>query len=271
MAQPPDRRSTFQPKVVRHGRASSQARFQQPLVLKQGNIFLLCAETGDVEPNSDQGLYFHDVRHLSAETLRLSGVRAVSLLADASLGHRGLFELSNPDIQDDEGHTLLRKETLGVHRQKTLGEVYQETITLRNYLQAPAEITINLSFDADFKDMFAIRGTPPGKRGHVRPCRWHDESIVFRYDGADGHQRSTILHLSQPPDEHDGGDLTYRVRLKGRSGWTLEMTAELRDEYPGPLESAPRTEGCVEEQDRLRQYAALPHPPRRRLGLVGLA
>src|ERR671938_2158579 len=101
-------------RILQHQRASLRARFIQPVVAKQGSLFLLSTEDGDVRADSDQGLYFHDMRYLSAETLRLDGRPPVSLQADASEGHRALFELTNPDLQDDSGATRVRKEALGI-------------------------------------------------------------------------------------------------------------------------------------------------------------
>src|SRR5437763_6014430 len=86
-----------------HHRPSVRRVFE-PVVAKRGSLFLLCSEDGDVLPSSDQGLYFHDMRYLSAQTLRLNGQPLVSLLADAGEGHRVVFELTNLDIRDASGN-----------------------------------------------------------------------------------------------------------------------------------------------------------------------
>ena len=75
---------------------SSVSRVSQPVVAKQGALFLLSADNGDIEEHTDQGLYFHDMRHLSAYTLHLNGQLPVVLLADASEGNRELFEFDEP-------------------------------------------------------------------------------------------------------------------------------------------------------------------------------
>src|SRR5262249_22298672 len=98
-----------------HGRASV-ARIVQPVVAKQGALFLLSAETGDIEEHTDQGLYFHDMRYLSAGTLHLNGHTPVLLLADASEGNRQIFELTNLDIGDEAGDVRLSKEMLAIRR-----------------------------------------------------------------------------------------------------------------------------------------------------------
>src|ERR687883_2154090 len=239
-------------RVLHHQRASLRARFIQPVVAKQGSLFLLSTEDGDVRADSDQGLYFHDMRYLSAETLRLEGRPPVSLLADASEGHRVLFELTNPDLEDDSGDIRVRKEALGIRREKCLGDDYTEVITIQNYVPEPAEFTLQLSYEADFADMFVVRGMHPGKRGRLHAPSWHSSTLTFRYDGADGHERTASLHFNHAPNARHGGELTYRLCLKGQQRWQLRVTCELHDGQAGQLESRPNQTGGARAGDRER-------------------
>ncbi|HLH23909.1 MAG TPA: glycogen debranching N-terminal domain-containing protein [Chloroflexota bacterium] len=229
-------------RVFHHAQPSVRARFVQPVVIKHGAVFLLCTDDGDIRPESDQGLYFHDMRYLSGETLRLSGTPLVSLLADAGDGNRGVFALTNPDIQDDDGQLVVRKDTLGISREKRLGDDFCETITIDNYVPQPAAFTLQLSYQADFADMFVIRGAHPGKRGELHAPRWDGDTLTFAYDGADGHQRRAVLQFSQRPDEQHDGDLAYRVSLAGRGRWTLTITTQLCDQ--GASNPEPRSSGA---------------------------
>ncbi|HEY7061090.1 MAG TPA: glycogen debranching N-terminal domain-containing protein [Chloroflexota bacterium] len=223
-------------RVFHHGQPSLHARFSQPIVLKQGGVFLLCDDDGDICPDSEQGLYLHDMRYLSGETLRLNGVPLVSLLADAGDGDRGVFGLTNPDIQDADGKLRIRKDTLGISREKRLDDDFTETITVRNYAAAPAAFTLQLSYRADFADMFVIRGAQPVKRGTLHEPRIDGDTLRFRYDGADGHTRCTAVQLSRRPDEQRGGDLAYHVTLQAHDCWALTVTTRLYDECDGKAE-----------------------------------
>ncbi len=114
--------ASSQRRVLHHGQPSTRARFVQPVVLKQASLFLLCTDVGDMQPESDQGLYFHDMRDLSRQDLRVNGSSLVSLLADAGDGHRAVFELTNHDLDDEHGQLSIGKESLGVRREKLLGD-----------------------------------------------------------------------------------------------------------------------------------------------------
>jgi len=236
-------------------RAPHRTRFVQPLVLKQGTIFLLCSVDGDLCAGSDQGLYFHDMRYLSEATLRLDGTPLVSLLADADECHRALLQLTNPELQDSEGNTSLRKEMLGIRREKLLGDNYTETLTLENYAPEAVECTLQLSYAADFADMFVVRGMQPGKRGKLRAPSWRRSTLTFRYAGADQHERSTALHFSHAPAQRSAGELTFSLRLAPKRPWVLTVTCELRDRTPGHLEAQPQDSEGASEKDRQRARA----------------
>jgi glycogen debranching enzyme len=233
-------------------RAAHGARFVQPLVLKQGSVFLLCSEDGDIAAGSDQGVYFHDMRHLSGASVRLDGAPLVSLLADAGDGHRALFQLTNPELQDTAGTSPLPKETLGIRREKLLGDTYVETFTVENYAAEAVDCTLQLSYAADFADMFVVRGMLPGKRGKLRTPAWRGSTLTFSYAGADRHQRRTVLRFSQPPDHRDAGELTFNIHLVPKRAWVLTVTCELSDRASGQLEARPQGSEGANETDRQR-------------------
>ncbi len=242
-------------RVGKRSGSSARTRSVQPVVAKQGNLFLLSTDDGDLLPNSDQGLYFHDMRYLSADTLRLDNAPLVSLLADASDCHRALFELTNPDLVDADENIRVRKEALGIRREKALGDNYVETITVQNYLPEAVEFSLQLRYEADFADMFVVRGMHQGKRGRLHQPSWHGLTLTFGYDGADGRQRRSTLHFSHAPDAHSGGELTYRLALKPQQLWQLEVTCELRDGQDGELESQPNESEGARAADRERARA----------------
>ena len=218
-------------RVLHHGSPSVRPRFSQPVVGKQGDVFLLCTPTGEILPHSEQGIYFHDMRHLSGQTIRLSGETPVSLLATAADGAAPLFELTNPDLTGDHGELVVRKEALGIRVQKRLDVPYRETYEVVNYLGHPVQLSLALEFAADFASMFAIRGAAPGTRGDLHPPQWRDgeTTLLYQYDGADNHLRTTSLHFDPKPERCDGGRVEFDVAVSPGKPWRLELTIELLD------------------------------------------
>jgi len=228
-------------RVLHHGSPSVRARFIEPLVGKQGDVFLLCTPTGTILPESEQGIYFHDMRYLSRQSLRLNGQPPVSLLATAAEGSTLLFELTNPDLSDERGQLAIRKEALGIRVEKSLQVPYGETVTIVNYSEQPVHAILSLTFAADFVSMFVIRGASPGKRGDLRAPEWLDGGSLLRfaYQGADGHLRSTTLSFDRKPDRCGGGDLDYDLTIASHEPWRLQFTIDLLDQNDQGMDEHP--------------------------------
>ena len=111
--------------------------------------------------------------------MRLDGAPLVSLLADACDGHRALFQLTNPELQDTAGTSPLRKETLGIRREKLLGDTYVETFRVESYVGEAVDCTLQLTYEADFADMFVVRGMLAGQRGELRTPAWRGRKLTF--------------------------------------------------------------------------------------------
>jgi glycogen debranching enzyme len=229
-------------------------RVSQPVVAKQGALFLLSAENGDIEDSTDHGLYFHDMRYLSACTLQLNGHVPVTLLADASEGNRTLFELTNLDICDESGEVQFPKETLVLQRDRILGDEFTESITIQNFGRGVAAFALELYYAADFADMFVVRGMHPGQRGRLYPPCWEDARLTFRYEGADGLDRTATLTFSRPPEDCDAGSLTYNITLPRHEQWDLKITCRVHHAGRDGLESRPSQTGGASARHRKQAH-----------------
>jgi glycogen debranching enzyme len=209
------------------------------LTTKSASVFVLAAEDGDVdtEANPGFGVYFNDTRFLDRSSLRLDG-QPLAVLLSSGKDNISVCELTNQDVQLRTGESL-GQNRIGIRRERTLEEDVVETLTATNF--GPTEITasLELSFAAGFDSMFAIRGAEPGRRGVLQKPSWVGEDLCFRYDGADGRRRTTTLKFSPAPTSRDGTSVTFQIHLEGAARQTIQVTAELRDEGPGDLETKP--------------------------------
>ncbi len=221
-------------RVLNHGQSSVVADIGASLTLKQGALFMLTDDSGDIPPqiigehDRGLGLYFHDMRYLDAAALRINGARFTPLLSASDLGHTGVFELTNPDLDDGEG-TTIPKETLGLRWKKTLSEHVRDELTLQNFGHDTADLTLTIEYDAHFDSMFTVRGAEPGERGTLHDPKATDDSLVFQYDGADGHRRTTTLSFDPKPTELDGRRITYRRRLAPGDARDFTITIAVAD------------------------------------------
>src|SRR5262252_1012641 len=140
--------------------------------LKQGDTFALFDESGDISAlgGGEQGLYHEGTRYLSLFRLRLNGQRPLLLSARVKDDNE-LFgaDLTNPDMPL-AGNQVLARDLVHVFRARFLWDAtWHERIRLLNYSRAPVSISLTFDIDADFADIFEVRGMArrvprPGRR-----------------------------------------------------------------------------------------------------------
>ncbi len=200
--------------------------------IKHNQLFLLSDNTGDILPQSHgSGLYFRDMRYLDQLELRLHGQPLTSLLADASTGSEADFELTNRELQLANGQTL-PKERISLRRTLSLGDGLTHTVEARNLSREPVALELELRYASTFADIFMVRGSPPGKRGTIRPPHARRDQVTLSYDGADQHTRTTTLHFAPRPDELSGERTLYRLSLAPGERATLTLNVGVADNGP---------------------------------------
>jgi glycogen debranching enzyme len=197
-------------------------RTADAVVLKQGSLFLLATEGGDVPWTLPHGfgLFYQDCRYLDGYTLRLNGQQPTALSVDAGRGYETRHDLVAPELPGPDGAEPVENNTVAVRRRRLIrGGVMHDMVTLHNYGRAPARLDVELCFRAKFEDIFILKGFVKGPRGRAMPPRVVDDATVeLCYEGRDGADRVTTLVFWPRPDHLTGQRAVY--------SWTLEPGAE---------------------------------------------
>ena len=188
-------------------------------VLKHGDLYLLSDAFGDIRPDSrGLGLYAGDTRVVSCLALKVNGARPVLLRTGSAGNFRGTIQMTNADVaanqQDrkrDPAAVGLARRSLGISRERVLGEALFEKVVVANFTLRPERTVIELAIDVDDADIFEVRGRRRPARGHQMPILLRDDGrVTFRYEGLDHRTRCTYLAASKPmametaPDRSDG-------------------------------------------------------------------
>ena len=171
---------------------------EPPRTLKHGDTFALFDHYGDLASRrgNSLGLYHQDTRHLSRLKLTIEQ-RSPLLLCSTVRTNNALLDvdLTNPDIK--LGDTLLlAKDTVHIIRNKFLwnGGCY-ETVSFRNYGEHALNLRVDYDFDADFADLFEVRGFQRRSRGRITTSVRSDDAVRFNYAALDGLPRVTDIYL----------------------------------------------------------------------------
>jgi glycogen debranching enzyme len=215
-------------------RASSSLADDRTRVLMHGDTFAIFDRSGDIQPVGigQQGIFYKETRHLSRLDLSICGVRPL-LLSSTIREDNVLFaaDLTNPDLRLESGETLSRG-TLHIYRTKFLDErTCYDRITVHNYGDKPVRIELSVEFDADFADIFEVRGEKRPRRGYIFPAKVEDGSVTFSYKGLDGIRRDTRLACTLPCTANDDG-LSIPLQLEPQAETAFTMMIEYQHDEP---------------------------------------
>lgn len=148
------------------------------LVIRENGTFLLMDKSGEVPRRNISGFGFYrgDTRHLSRYEFSFSNVAPVVLLSTAALGFAAEQVLTNATMESLDGEQL-RRESIQVRRQRVLADSLAEHLSVTSFHRRPLLLEVRYSFDADFADIFEIRGATRERRGNLDPIVRGDNSI----------------------------------------------------------------------------------------------
>jgi glycogen debranching enzyme len=195
-------------------------------VLKCGDTFSVFNHRGDMIPAEagEQGLFHDGTRFLSRFELLL-GRRHPLLLSSTISDDNVVFtaNLTNPDVRADERIVLAHGE-IHIFRSRLLSNGgCVERIRVSNFALQSVELPLTIVFDADFADIFEVRGTRRRRRGTRLPDAGESHRVL-RYVGLDGLERRTVLHWSTPPTAVEQNLIVFVLQLEPHGTATLEIS-----------------------------------------------
>ncbi len=228
--------------------------------LKHGDTFALCDEHGDVMPAEldPAGLFHCDTRHLSRMEFTLNAHRPLLLSSTVRPDNVLLdVDLTNPDFYEGD-RLAMPKDTFHVARAKFLWDAcWYDLFTLTSYADEPVLLDIAFEFDADFADLFEVRGHRRARRGAIEAHPTGAAGVVFRYASLDGVPRATRIAFDPPPTRLDARRAEFALEVAARARQSIAVVVQCEHGAPPP---AP--DGCFRAMRRAR------HERRSERGLV---
>jgi glycogen debranching enzyme len=212
--------------------ADSQRTASPARVLKQGDTFAVFDQHGDfvAAEGGEHGLYHHGTRFLSTFEVLLAGRRPLLLSSNVSDDNLVFAaDLTNVDVRRDNRLVLPHGE-VHLFRSRILADGCSiDVIRVCNHSAQPIEMPLLVRFDADFVDVFEVRGTRRLRRGTRLADRPGDE-YVLSYIGLDNVERRTRIRWSRTPDAIDTGRATFRFTLDPRVMLDMEIAVTCEDD-----------------------------------------
>ncbi|WP_204138929.1 amylo-alpha-1,6-glucosidase [Halomicronema sp. CCY15110] len=243
-------------------------RRQPSLTLKDNDLFLITDTLGNIAGCQDEpiasslGLFCRDTRFLSRLELQFEGQPPILLSSTAQRGFALSALCANPYIPEAGDRPAMRAETIGIQRDLVLQGGLFEELVLTNYNTQPVSFELSLSFDADFADLFEIRGKVRQQTGRIlRPVRLLEKTpepipvfndgltngdggeLTLAYQGVDQLlMESRIQFYQRRPDRLNGYTAIWQVTLQPHDSETLGYRLQpFLDNHPASQVGLPAT------------------------------
>jgi glycogen debranching enzyme len=227
-----------------------------------GNISDLTCRVGGIEDS--MGLFCRDTRFLSRLDLQIDGRSPTSFSSTARKGFAMTVLCSNPEINDSQKAIPIKAETIDIHREIVIKGGFFEEIKVTNYNTHPVSFVLSLSLDADFLDLFEVRGAKREKRGaflrylpnlEQKLAEALPKEIVLAYEGLDGAlMESRIQFTSFQPQEIHGYTAVWRLDLEAHESRTLGYRIHLfTNNRPTSIVSVPDTFAQAKAEELLEE------------------
>ena len=182
--------------------ASSSLIYDDIKVLKQGDTFGLFDRNGDIHSlrTGSHGLYHEGTRFLSRFELTMNGERPLLLSSTVKQDNVMLsVDLTNPDMTQ-EGQEEVARGALHLSRSRFLWQgLCFERLRVHNYSLLPVPVRLSVSVDADFADLFEVRGTRRNRRGRRLEPITSKDGLSLGYEGLDHVDRWVTVRCAPTP------------------------------------------------------------------------
>jgi glycogen debranching enzyme len=226
--------------------------------LKENDIFAIVDRLGNMvvdRTGNEQfvtGLFCQDTRFLSRSELQIEGRSPILLSSVAETGFSLSVAASNPPLGD-----RIAAYSIEILRDLVIRGGLFETIEICNYNPDPVRFSVSLSFEADFVDVFEVRGYKdrPQRGQFLQRDRLACDRLEFAYLGVDGVLMESRLRFSdRQPDEFCGSTAIWHLDLAPRETQKLSYCLQPHtDNEPSSQVPIPTT------LDRARDAAKREH------------
>jgi glycogen debranching enzyme len=209
--------------------ATSSRADDRTRVLKHGDLFAVFDRYGDIQRigSGEQGLYFEGTRFLSHQELRVNGLRPMLLNSTVKEDNSLLAaDLTTPDLYDGPA-LVVPRGSVHIFRAKLLWRnALQEHVRLHNYGMSSVQLRLSYAVEADYVDIFEVRGLKRERRGVYLPLEVGRSQIVLGYRGLDGVERRTRVLFDPAPSRLAAAGAEFEVTLDPGATVDLYVTVD---------------------------------------------
>ena len=205
------------------------------ITTSQGRTFMVTTQSGEIQANTDQGVYAQDTRFVSFYRLYISR-SPLSVINSSQLSfYASRFHLTNRAVETEGG--TIAEQTLRVTINRVVSENVHEDIEIANYTGKKIAFLLELGIRSDFADLFEVKSKHIVQRGK-QETNWNGQEKQLRttYDNQDFHRAFSYRLTCDTNVGFANGRIFFEIELEPNQHWHTsgEMILEHGQEVKQP-------------------------------------
>ncbi len=203
-------------------------------VLKFGDVFAMLDNYGSIRRFGfeQEGIFYDGTRFVSKKILKIGTKYPLLLNAAANEEDEHLIiDFTNPDFETENG-SLIKRGTLHFLRSIFLCDTScYERICITNHGIENIGFSLNIEIEADYEDIFEVRGIKREKRGAYNDPIITDKDVIHSYTGLDNITRVTKFSFDQPATSIKANKVIFQLQLEPNHTKEIYFTISCRYEH----------------------------------------
>jgi glycogen debranching enzyme len=189
------------------------------LTINQGSTFMVTDDRGEIDPDSEQGVFAGDTRFVSLCQLFINRERW-KLLSSATTNYdEARLQFTNPQVATDRSE--IAGHTLALMVSRSISDGIHEDLDVTNYSLQPVQFRLEIVLGSDFADLFEVKAHKVTQRGQIT-THWDTKSFQLDtgYTNKDFHRRFVyrLFDFDSPP-VYGNGRIVFEIELQPQQSW----------------------------------------------------
>jgi glycogen debranching enzyme len=204
----------------------STSRVPHPIEVLFGHgVALACAPDAEVRADELHGLFAGDTRVLSTYRMTIGGEKWQSLGRSRLACGSAQWRFQSPAIRDPKGGAI-SEAVLFLRIERRIAGALHDDLAIVSYAPEPVQTSLVVQLDADFADVFEVKGrTVPSRLAVSRS--YGDGELRLAYENEDFRRAVHITFRTSGPSPYfAGSSIVFDLVLPQGEEWTCCIHAE---------------------------------------------
>ena len=189
------------------------------LSINHGATFMVTDLGGEIQADTDQGVFADDTRFVSYYAIFANGLSWQRLNSAATSYYEARVYLMNDVVPTEDGD--IPEGTLSLVIDRTVSDGIHEDLDVANHGLVPVRFNLEIALRSDFADLFEVKREHLVRRGRI-VTRWHPgrAELETAYANRDFRRRLVyrLLNSGSPPS-YANGRVTFELDLAPGATW----------------------------------------------------